>query len=51
MSDRILVDGDFYNGGILVNNDGKIAEVFKDRIKVEDWLNANSNVEVNHESI
>lgn len=46
ISDRIFVDDNFYNGGILVNNDGKIEEIFKDRLKVDDWLSLKKNVEV-----
>lgn len=46
VSDRIFVDGNFYNGGIVVNNDGKIAEVFKDSVKVEEWLDSHQHVEV-----
>lgn len=46
VSDRIFVDGNFYNGGIVVNNDGKIEEVFKNSAKVEEWLDSNEHVEV-----
>lgn len=47
VSDRIFIDGDFYNGGIVVNSDGKIGEVFRDCAKVEKWLESSENVEVN----
>lgn len=46
LSDRILIDADFYDSGIAVGSDGKIIEVFKDRTKAEEWIQANSNVEV-----
>lgn len=48
ISDRIFIDGIFYNGAIAVSNDGTIDEVFKDPSKVDEWLNANSHVEVNY---
>lgn len=47
ISDRILIDGSFYNGGIVVNSDGKIENVFKIRAQVDEWLESASNVEVN----
>lgn len=47
MSDRIFIDGSFYNGGIVVNNNGKIEEVFKDRTEVDEWLDSSEHVEVN----
>lgn len=46
MSDRILIDGIFYNGAIAVGDDGKIDEVFTNRMKSEEWLSANQHVEV-----
>ncbi|XP_031619102.1 uncharacterized protein LOC116338156 [Contarinia nasturtii] len=46
VSDRIFIDEDLCNGGIVVNNDGKIEEVFKDPIEVEEWLDANSHTEL-----
>lgn len=46
VSDRILIEGNFCNGAIVVNNDGKIDEVFKNRSKVDEWLDANNHVEV-----
>lgn len=46
VSDRIFIDGSFCNGGIVVNNDGQIEEVFRDPVKVEKWLDLNSHVEV-----
>lgn len=46
ISDRILIDGDFYNGGIAVNGDGKIEEVFKNQTTVDEWLDSTDHVEV-----
>lgn len=46
VSDRILIDDQYFNGGIVVNNDGKIDEVFNNRSEVDVWLDANSHVEV-----
>lgn len=45
VSDRILVDGSFINGGIVVNADGKIEEVFK-KSELNKWLKSNIHVEV-----
>lgn len=47
VSDCIFVDGNFYNGGILVNRDGKIEEIFHHRNELDEWLKSNNNVEVN----
>lgn len=46
VSDRILVDGRICNGGIVVNKDGKIEEVFKNKTETSEWLNENFHVEV-----
>lgn len=46
VSNRVFVDGSFCNGGIAVNNDGKIEEVFKTRAQVDEWLDSNKHVEV-----
>lgn len=46
VSDRVFVDGNFFNGGIAVNNDGKIEDVFKTRAEVDKWLDSNNHVEV-----
>lgn len=46
MSDRILIDGNFYSGGIVVNDDGKIEQVFNDQTEVYKWLDETNNVEV-----
>lgn len=46
LSDCIFVDDNFYNGGIVVNIMGKIEEIFKERVKVDEWLQLNNNVEV-----
>lgn len=46
VSDRILVDSRISNGGIVVNNDGKIEEVFKNETETSDWLDQNQHVEV-----
>lgn len=48
VSDRILIDGSFCDGGIVVNSNGKIEEVFKDRAKVDEWMNSSIHVEVNY---
>lgn len=47
VSDRIFVDNEFCNGGIVVNNDGKVGEILKTRTEVDEWLKTNGNVEVN----
>lgn len=47
VSDRVLIDGSFCNGGIAVRNDGKIDKVFKDRSQLDQWLDANKHIEVN----
>lgn len=47
ISDRILIDETFCNGGIVVNENGKIEEVLKSRAEVEKWLESINNVEVN----
>lgn len=49
ISDRILIDGGFHHGGIVVNNNGKIDEVFKDPMSVNKWLNTNKYVQVRME--
>lgn len=46
-SDRIFFDGVCHDGGILVNKDGKIAEVFLNPCYLNEWLFANSVKEVN----
>lgn len=46
VSDRILVDGRFCNGAIVVNKDGKIEEVFKNETETSEWLDENHHVEV-----
>lgn len=46
-SDRIFFDGVCHNGGILVNKDGKIEEVFLDPCYLNEWLSTNSVEEVN----
>lgn len=46
VSDRILIDGNFCAGGIVVNNSGTIDEVFKSQNEVEQWLDSNSHIEV-----
>lgn len=46
-SDRIFFDGACHNGGILVNKDGKIEEVFLNPCYLNEWLNENSVEEVN----
>lgn len=46
VSDLIFVDGNFYNGGILVNDDGKIEDIFKERPKLDEWIKSNDNAEV-----
>lgn len=54
VSERIFIDGSFYNGGITVNNEGKIDEIFKHREQVNEWLKSTmekGNVVVNDEKI
>lgn len=46
VSDRILVDSRICNGGVVVNNVGKIQEVFKNETETSDWLDQNHHVEV-----
>lgn len=46
MSDRILVDGHSCEGGVAVNDDGKIEEVFLNQTEIEKWLTKNHHVEV-----
>lgn len=46
VSDRILIDGNFHNGGIVVNDYGQIEEVFKDQAEVNKWLLLAKQVEV-----
>lgn len=46
VSDRIFCDGRFYSGAIAVRNDGKIDELLKSRTEIDEWLTANSHVEV-----
>lgn len=46
VSDRILVDGSFYNGGIVVNDNGQIEEVFTDLVQLNKWLFVARQVEV-----
>lgn len=46
VSDRILIDSRICNGGIVVSNDGKIEEVFKNERETSEWLDHNHHVEV-----
>lgn len=46
VSDRIFIGGSFYNGGIVVNNEGKIDEVFKSQAEVKKWIDENVHVAV-----
>lgn len=46
VSDRILVDGRICSGGIVVNNDGKIEEVFENESETRGWMDGHSYVEV-----
>lgn len=46
VSDRILVDSRICNGSIVVNNDGKIGEVFTNERETSDWLDRNHHAEV-----
>lgn len=48
VSDRIFVDGNFYNGGIVVNNEGKIGEVLKSQYEVDKWIDGNVHVAVSY---
>lgn len=46
VSDRILVDSRICNGGIVVNDYGKIEEVFKNEVETSEWLDQNQDVDV-----
>lgn len=45
-SDRLFYKNDFYSGGISVDSDGKIENIFEDRASLKEWLKSHSNVEV-----
>lgn len=50
VSDRILVDSRICNGAIVVNNVGKIEEIFKNETETSEWLDQNHHVEVSSDS-
>lgn len=46
-SDRVFIDGSFFDGSILVNSEGKIEEVFTDPTTMNEWLRTHAVPEVN----